>query len=385
MNQKKIKKKNRILLILRTRSLPPEDLTVQAAGSELCNHGGIALVWLDISDAVLVLSGNITSKLSSIASTLGGLILEHLHGSLSGAGVLGSSSSLLLIKALHDLPGLRASESDKVRSTVETSDNELALIEEHAVHHGEELHLCNCEGRLRTIVALSDRDSAVVANEGKPVARGAESDALDPTVAVELTDGLVKWLLGAPRGGDLPAVDFLDGAVEDASLEVSRSSSKELVVGVPCDAGDGAAVLLNVLADPPIVVLLEVADRDDLCAAGDSELVTLRAPLNVGGSAVDTQDNQHGLPLLLSSIEGPHVSVTILRARNDTVVDAVPVDASYNTVVLLENELSLPASALLSSDDDIIVVGAERALGAVRVPAMACDALTLGDGLHFPM
>jgi len=231
-------------------------------------------------------------------------------------------------------------------------------------------------------VTFSDRDSAVVANEAKPVARGAEGDTLDPTGTVKLADGLIERLLLAPRSGDLPAVDFLDGAVEDTSLEVSGGGSKELVVRVPGDASDGAAVLLNVLANPPIVVLLEVANRDDLGAAGHSELITLGAPLHVSGGTVDTKDNQHGLPLLLMSVESPHVSVTILGARNDTVVDTIPVDASHNTVVLLENVLDLPASALLSSDDDIIVVGAERALGAVGVPAMACDALTLGDGLH---
>jgi len=329
-----------------------------------------------------VLGGNVTGKLGSIAGTLGGLILEHLHGSLSGASLRSSSRGLLLIKALHDLPGLRASESDEIRSAVETSNDDLALIKEHAIHHGEELHLSDAKRRLGTLVTFSDRDSAVVANEAKPVARGAEGDTLDPTGTVKLADGLIERLLLAPRSGDLPAVDFLDGAVEDTSLEVSGGGSKELVVRVPGDASDGAAVLLNVLANPPIVVLLEVANRDDLGAAGHSELITLGAPLHVSGGTVDTKDNQHGLPLLLMSVESPHVSVTILGARNDTVVDTIPVDASHNTVVLLENVLDLPASALLSSDDDIIVVGAERALGAVGVPAMACDALTLGDGLH---
>ena len=312
-----------------------------------------------------MLGGNVTGKLGSIAGTLGGLILEHLHGSLSGASLGSSSRGLLLIKALHDLPGLRASESDEVRSTVETSNDDLALVKEHAIHHGKELHLSDAKRRLGTLVAFSDRDSAVVANEAEPVARGAESDTLDPTSAVKLAEGLIEGLLLTPSSLDLPAVDFLDGAVEDTSLEVSGGGGKKLVVGVPCDASDGAAVLLNVLANPPIVVLLEVADRDDLGATGDGKLVTLRAPLDVSGSAVDTKDNQHGLPLLLTCVISPHVSVTILGARNDTVVDTIPVDASHNTVVLLENVLDLPASALLSSDDDIIVVGAKRALCSI--------------------
>jgi len=330
-----------------------------------------------------VLGLNGTSELGRIRGTLVGLILEHLHGALSGRDALARGSTLLLIEALHDLPGLRAGESNEVRSTIETSDDDLALIKEEAVHHGKELHLGDTERRLGTLVALSDRDSAVVADEGKPVARGAEGDTLDPSVAVKLAEGLIEGLLLTPRGVDHATVDLLDGAVEDTGLEVGGGGGKELVVGVPGDASDGGAVLLNVLADPPIVVLLEVADGDDLGATGDGELVTLRAPLHVSGSAVDTKDNQHGVPLLLTSVIGPHVSVTILRARNDTVVHAVPVDASHDTVVLLEDGLDLPSSALLSSNDDIIVIGAEGTLGTVCIPAMACDALTLGDSLHY--
>jgi len=367
-------------LLKTVSSLPPEDLTIKTAGRELCDHGGIALVNLDVSDGVLVLGGNITSQLAGISGTLGGLILEHLHGALCGADSLGRTSSLLLIKALHDLPLTRASEGDKIRSAVVTSDHDLALVKEEAVHHGKELHLGDSDDRLAAFLALGDRDSAVVADKGKPVARGAEGDTLDPTTALKLAEGLVEGLLLAPWGLDLTAVDFPDSAVEDTSLEIGGGGGKKLVVGMPCDASDGAAVLLYVLADPPIVVLLKVADGDDLGAAGDSELVTLGAPLYVGGSAVDTKDNQHGLPF--AAVAGPHVSVTILGASHDTIVDAVPVDASHNTVVLLQDGLNLPCGALLFSDDNIIVVGAESALGAVSIPRMAGDALTLGDSLH---
>jgi len=368
---------------LKNYSLPPVDLTIKTTSSELCNHSGIALVGLNVSDSVLVFSGNITGKLSRIGGTLVSLILEHLHSTLSGRNSLGSTSSLLLIEALHNLPGLRTSKSNEVRSTVETGNDDLALIKEHAVQHGKKLHLGDCKSRLGTIVALSNRDGTVVTDENKSVARGAEGDTLNPTSAVKLAEGLIEGLLLTPSSLNLPAVDLLDGTVEDTSLEVSRGSGKKLVVGVPCDASDGAAVLLDVLANPPIVVLLEVADRNNLGTTGNSKLVTLRAPLHVSGSTVDTKDNQHGLPLLLTSIVGPHVSVTILRAGNDTVVHTVPVNASNNTVVLSEDMLSLPACAFLGSNDNVVVVGAEGTLGSVCVPAMACDTLTPGNGLHF--
>jgi len=370
-----------VLIALCSSSLPPEDLTIETAGGELCDIGTTALVGLDVSDGVLVLGGNLTRQLAAIGSTLGGLILEHLHGSLCGVGGLGGGRGLLLIKALDNLPLTRGRLLNQIRSAVVTSNDDLVLIKEEAVHHGKKLHLANSQERLTTILALSDRDSTVVANKSKPVARGAEGNALDPTIAIELAEGLIEGLLLAPCGLNLTAVDLPDGAVEDTSLEVGGSGGEKLVVRVPCNTSDSAAVLLNVLADPPVVLLLEVADRHDLGAAGHSELVTLRAPLDVSGGAVDTKDNQHRLPLLIGI--GPHVSVTILRAGDDTVVDAIPVDASDNTVVLLQNGLSLPAGALLSSNDNIIVVGAEGTLGAVGVPGMASDALTLSDCLHF--
>jgi len=277
-----------------------------------------------------VLGGNLTRKLAGISSTLGRLILEHLHGSLCSIGGLGSSRGLLLIKALDDLPLTRGTLSNKIRSAVVTGNDNLVLIKEEAVHHRKELHLGDAGSGL---TSLNDRNSAVVANEAKPVTRGAESDALDPTSAIKLAEGLIERLLLAPSSLNGTAIDLLDPAVEDTSLEISRSSGKKLIVGVPCDASDSAAVLLNVLADPPIVVLLEVADRHNLGAAGHSELITLRAPLHMSGSTVDTKDNQNRLPLLLDI--SPHVSVTILGASDDTVVDAIPVDASDNTVVLL--------------------------------------------------
>jgi len=261
-----------------------------------------------------------------------------------------------------------------------TSNDDLRLIKEEAVHHRKQLHLADAKSGLSAVVALGDRDSTVVADKGKPVARGAEGDTLDPTSAVELAEGLIEGLLLAPCSLDLTAIDLPDSAVEDTGLEVGRGSGKKLVVRMPCDTSDSATVLLNVLADPPVVLLLKVADRNNLGAASNSELVTLRAPLHAGSSTVDTKDNQNGLPLTL--LTGPHVSVTILRAGNDTVVDAIPVDASDDAVVLLQNGLNLPCSAILGGNDDIIVVGAEGALGAVCIPGMASNALTLGDSLH---
>lgn len=50
------------------------------------------------------------------------------------------------------------------------------------------------------------------------------------------------------------------------------------------------------LISSPVILLLEVADRDEARAAPHSELVLLGGPFNTAGSAIDPEDDQSGLP-----------------------------------------------------------------------------------------
>ena len=84
------------------------------------------------------------------------------------------------------------------------------------------------------------------------------------------------------------------------------------------------------------------------------------APLDLGGSTVDAEDYEGGLPAAL--LEGPHVGVTILRAGHQTVGLGRPVEAGHHLIVLLEDRLLDPIGALLLVDVHLIVVGAERDL-----------------------
>jgi hypothetical protein len=59
---------------------------------------------------------------------------------------------------------------------------------------------------------------------------------------------------------------------------------------------------------------------------------TVGAPLDVGGGAVDAQNNEGRLPDAV--LRAPHVSVTVLAAGDDAVGLGGPVDAGDDLVVL---------------------------------------------------
>lgn len=104
---------------------------------------------------------------------------------------------------------------------------------------------------------------------------------------------------------------------------------------MPCNGEDGGFVLLDHLADPPVVFLLEIADGDELGAGSDGELVLVGAPLAADGRPVDTEQNQSGLPRVLGIFCcGPNVGIPVLRAREDAVGLGSPVDARDELVVL---------------------------------------------------
>ena len=153
---------------------------------------------------------------------------------------------------------------------------------------------------------------------------------------------------------------------------------------MPGDLDDGRTMLLDVLGNPPVVVLLKVTDGNNLGARSNGELVFVGRPLDVGGGAVDTKDNELGLPGAVL-LKVPHVGVTILRAGDDTVGLGCPVDASDDRVVLGESVLSDPGLAVVTHDEDLVVVGADGDSGSVAVPGVAGNADTVSKVLdaHF--
>lgn len=111
--------------------------------------------------------------------------------------------------------------------------------------------------------------------------------------------------------------------------------------------------------------------RSHLCA------LTGRAPLDCGGGAVDAQDDERRLPLVLHLLEVPHVRVTIVAAGDDAVGVRAPVDAAHLAVVLAQNPSLLPLAAILRPvgrvDPHLIRVRRECDEGAIGVPAVVGD------------
>jgi len=80
---------------------------------------------------------------------------------------------------------------------------------------------------------------------------------------------------------------------------------------VPGDTGYGRSDgLLDVFGDPPVVLFLEVTDRNEAGARTDCELGLGRCPADARGSAVDAQEDEGGFPALRGGL--PDVCIAVL-------------------------------------------------------------------------
>jgi len=256
-------------------------------------------------------------------------------------------------------------------SVIVTSSDNGVLRSEDEVEEWQVVSLDGLHGG-RSRVNVSEVNGAVVSAESDGVSRRAPLASVYPSVGViELEDWLTEGDTGAEtlRGS---LIDSLEEGVEDTALEVSGGSDNQAVVGVPVNLENGGLVLLDVLADPPVLLLFEVANADKFSTGGNGELVLFRAPLAVGGGAVETENHKNGLPL--SSFESPHVSVSVLRARNDSVGLRGPIDRSHDLIVLSELGFELVIIAHLGVDVDLSVVGAKSNLCSIGVPSVASNA-----------
>jgi len=230
-----------------------------------------------------------------------------------------------------------------------------------------------------------DAKGRIMGSEGKGLTIGREGHIMNPTSSGKLTKEVTEGELGTPRRSLGLLINTLDVSREDTGLEVRRTAGNQNVVGMPVDGEDGGADgLLDVLADPPIVFLFKVADGDASGTAGNGELVTLGRPFDLGGSTVNTEDNQSLLPslndlghaiLIGHGFLGPSpdVSISVLRAGDDAVVDGIPVNAGDQLVVLIKGGSLGPSGSGLLEDEDLVAVGAQSDLSAILVKGVADD------------
>jgi len=354
---------------MHTLSAPDCDVSIDTRGSVLSDIGTRSLETLHAIDSVLMF-GSEYGLSAGCLSTIN-LVLEHLEGSvLVSTGSRSSSGSTTSINFLGESP-FTSSFLELYGSVIMTSSNNSVFRSEDEVEERQVVSLDGLHGGA-TRADISEVDGAVVSAESDGASRRTPLAGVYPSVGiVEFKD----WLTKSDASTEAlrsSLVDSLEEGVEHTALEVSRSSDNQAVVGVPVNLENGGLVLLDVLADPPILLLFEIANADELGTRGDGKLVLLRAPLAIGGGAVQTKNHKYGLPF--TSLEGPDVSVSVLRARNDSVGLGGPIDRGHDLVVLSKLGFELIRGSRLGIDVNLSVVGAKGDLGAIGVPSVASNA-----------
>lgn len=133
---------------------------------------------------------------------------------------------------------------------------------------------------------------------------------------VQTEDGGADWLLDVLAH---PPEEVLEGGWGGGNM----NQSDQKLCG-KCEKGRWAGSTGS-QRPSPVVLRLKVADRDETGAAANCKLVLQRRPLDKGGSSVDPEDDQCGLPYPV--LLGPYVGVTVCSTRHDTVAFRSPVDA----------------------------------------------------------
>lgn len=155
-------------------------------------------------------------------------------------------------------------------------------------------------------------DAAIMPREGKRISTWREPDALNPACRViqELSTDCVERKALAPATWLWALVNALDITRENTRVRIRRASSQQHRVRMPGKRSNGASDwLLQVLRDPPIVLLLKVANGDHASPRSNRKLLLRRRPSHKGSSPVDPQEHQGRLPASGSSL--PDVCVAI--------------------------------------------------------------------------
>lgn len=141
---------------------------------------------------------------------------------------------------------------------------------------------------------------------------------------------------------------------------------------MPVQAEDGGADwFLDVLAHPPVILRLEVADRDESSATTNCKFVLQWRPLDEGGGSVDPEDDQCGLPYPL--LLGPHIGITVGSTCHYTVTFGSPINTCYVSIVFLQFMSLNPLVATLLVNMDFMVIRTDSNLCPIAVPCVAGD------------
>lgn len=236
---------------------------------------------------------------------------EHVQGRL--LTMLTQTGSALLLNRTSQLPATLAALETEGLAVITSSDNLILASPDKTLERkllGRDGD--NSTGRLVRAGGINDSNAAIMCRKCKTLSAWRERDRVHPTgrvVQVLSTDSVERKSL-SPNARRGTLIHALDEGGEDSGMGIGRSSSEKDRVRVPGNAGDGAADrLLQVLGNPPVVLLLKVADGNNTVTRSNSELVLGRGPTNKGGGSADSEEDQSRL---ISSWGGlPDQSVTV--------------------------------------------------------------------------
>jgi len=346
--------------------VPDDHLTVHTGGRQLADVLFAPSVDGDLGDGVLV-DGAPGGVLVS-----GGLLVQLLE--------LGHGTEIPSFFLLHHAQFankgnlLRVVNIEQDQLAVMTSDDDAVWARPLA---GQEGQIGGPQhASVEVFGGIDHADGAVVAHPSKTVTRAVKGHAVHPTTrtsSTQLLHATAKWHLLPPRVGLRLVLNLLDVRREDSGFEISRAGRQQVVIGMPVQAGhSGTNGFLDVLAYPPVILLLKVADRNQTSSAAHCELVLLWRPLDTGGSSVDAQDDEGWFPSF-AAVQRPHVGIAVRATSHNSVAGWGPVDARHTLGMLTQGEELFVVASLLGIDVHLMTVGGDGNLATVLVPCMAGD------------
>ena len=219
------------------------------------------------------------------------------------------------------------------------------------------------------------RDARVVCRESQRLTRRAKRNAMDPASRVikVLPADRIKWQPLTPHTRLRPRIHPLDKPREHPRVTIRAPGRQQHRVRMPRHSRDRALDrLLQMLAHPPVVLLLEVTYSNNPRAAPNRKLLLVRAPPHERRGAVDPQEHQRRLPARRRRL--PHVRVAVLAAGYDHAGAGRDVHACYGLVVALELVLErvfagsgagagVEFDVVGAGDGEGLVVGGEGVVG----------------------
>lgn len=112
---------------------------------------------------------------------------------------------------------------------------------------------------------INDGKAGILRNKGKLISRRSPTNGLDPSSSVILAKRILsKRQTLAVRSVLRSLIDTLNECGKHTDLSVARSSGNQNISRVPVNRGHSGAMILDMLADPPIVIFLVVANGNAL-------------------------------------------------------------------------------------------------------------------------